>query len=240
MGTILHSCADFIIADKPHGIPTVPLKNRDMEGTLLALVAAECPDILSVEGRNPWEYGTLHRLDTATSGLVVFARTQEAYAYLSDIQEKDLMEKTYRAVVTRGDRLRGFDRPDSKTFTITSYFRSYGPKSREVRPTQDIRRADTPLLYTTRVADCGDNIMHCTITRGFRHQIRAHLAWAGLPIVGDPIYGTDPGTAETPSGTPAGTPVSTPAVTPACTLELDCFRVSFPLPDNTPFRFSKR
>ena len=226
-GTILYSCADFVIADKPHGIPTVPLKNRDMAGTLLALAAAECPDILSVEGRNPWEYGTLHRLDTATSGLVVFARTQKAYSYLTGIQEKDLMEKTYSALATSGDRLRGFDRPDSKTFTITSYFRSYGPKSREVRPVQDIKRADTPVLYTTDVTDCGDNIMHCTITRGFRHQIRAHLAWAGLPIVGDTVYGDNPSTFDS-AGNPPGT------------LELDCFRVSFPLPDNTPFSFSKQ
>ena len=221
MGTILFSCPDFVIADKPHGIPTVPLKNRDMEGTLLAMAAEECPDILSVEGRSSWEYGTLHRLDTATSGLVVFARTQEAYSYLTGIQENDLMKKTYRALVNPGDRLRGFDRPDSKTFTITSYFRSYGPKSREVRPVQDIRRADTPVLYTTEVTDCGNNIMHCSITRGFRHQIRAHLAWAGLPISGDPIYGTTAG------GSGPGT------------LELDCFRVSFPLRDGSPFSFSK-
>lgn len=221
MGTILFSCPDFVIADKPHGIPTVPLKNRDMEGTLLAMATEECPDILSVEGRSSWEYGTLHRLDTATSGLVVFARTQEAYSYLTGIQENDLMKKTYRALVNPGDRLRGFDRPDSKTFTITSYFRSYGPKSREVRPVQDIRRADTPVLYTTEVTDCGNNIMHCSITRGFRHQIRAHLAWAGLPISGDPIYGTTAGD-------------SGPG-----TLELDCFRVSFPLRDGSPFSFSK-
>ena len=228
MGTILYSCADFVIANKPHGIPTVPLKNRDMAGTLLAMVAAECPDILSVQGRNPWEYGTLHRLDTATSGLVVFARTQEAYSYLTGVQEKDLMEKTYRALVTPGDRLRGFERPDSKEYTITSYFRSYGPKSREVRPTQDIKRADTPVLYTTEITDCGNNIMHCKIKRGFRHQIRAHLAWAGLPIVGDPIYGDNPVT--------GGTAVSAGATT----LELDCFRVSFPLEDNSPFSFSKQ
>ncbi len=224
MGVVVFQNPDFIIADKMHGIPTVPLKGGSMDGTLLAMAAEECPDILSVEGRNPWEYGTLHRLDTATAGLVVFARTQKAYSYLMDIQGKDLMEKTYRAMVTHGDRLRGFDRPDSKTFRIASYFRSYGPKSREVRPVQDIRRADSPVLYTTDVTDCGDNIMHCTITRGFRHQIRAHLAWAGLPIIGDPVYGTVPATPEE-----AGR-----------TLELDCFCVSFPLEDGTPFSFSKQ
>lgn len=221
MGTIVFSCPDFVIADKPHWIPTVPLKNRDMEGTLLAMAAEECPDILSVEGRSSWEYGTLHRLDTATSGLVVFARTQKAYSYLTGIQERDLMKKTYRALTAPGDRLRGFDRPDSKTFMITSYFRSYGPKSREVRPVQDIRRADTPVLYSTEVTDCGNNIMHCTITRGFRHQIRAHLAWAGLPIAGDPIYGT-----------------ASENTVPE-TLELDCFSISFPLKDGSLFSFSK-
>ena len=222
MSLIVFSNADFIIADKPHGIPTVPLKGRDMGGTLLGLAAADCPDILRVEGRNPWEYGAVHRLDTATAGLVIFARTQGAYDHLMEIQKNDLLEKTYRARVEHDDRLRGFDPPAFRlgsTFTIMSYFRSYGPKSKEVRPVQDIKRADTPVLYTTYVTYAGHDSVHCMITRGFRHQIRAHLAWTGLPIAGDSVYGSLQGT----SGQ----------------LELDCFKVCFPLGDGQRFSFSK-
>ncbi|MBQ2049789.1 MAG: RNA pseudouridine synthase [Spirochaetales bacterium] len=222
MGVVVFRNADFIIADKPHGIPTVPLKGQAADGTLLGLAAAECPEILCVNGRNPWEYGAVHRLDTATSGLVLFALTQDAYGYLMEIQKKDLLEKTYEARVIRDDRLRGFDPPALRigaTFTIMSYFRSYGPKSKEVRPVEDIKRADTPVLYTTYVTCAGQDIVHCTITRGFRHQIRAHLAWAGLPIEGDPVYG--------------------PSASPEVPLALDCRKVSFPASDGERFSFSK-
>ena len=222
MSLIVFSNADFIIADKPHGIPTVPLKGQRAEGTLLGMAAAECPDILSVGGRNPWECGAVHRLDTATSGLVIFARTQQAFGHLMELQKKDLLEKTYEARVLHDDRLRGFDTPAFKlgaTFTIMSYFRSYGPKSKEVRPVQDIKRADTPVLYTTYVTYAGQDTVHCMITRGFRHQIRAHLAWAGLPIEGDPLYGS--------------------CSCPESPLELDCFKVSFPLAGGERFSFSK-
>lgn len=222
MGLVVFRNADFIIADKPHGIPTVPLKGQEAEGTLLGMAAAECPEILSVRGHNPWECGAVHRLDTATSGLVVFARTQEAFDHLMEVQKKDLLEKTYEARVVHDDRLRGFDPPAFRlgaTFTIMSYFRSYGPKSKEVRAIQDIKRADTPVLYTTYATYAGQDIMHCMITRGFRHQIRAHLAWAGLPIDGDLLYG--------------------PCTSPAATLALDCFKVGFPLAGGERFSFSK-
>ena len=70
---------DFLIADKPHGIPTVPLKGQNPDGTLLGMVSVQYPEVLNVCGKNPWEGGTCHRLDTATAGLVVFARTKTFY-----------------------------------------------------------------------------------------------------------------------------------------------------------------
>ena len=215
---IVYENKDILIADKPHDIPTVPLKSQNMAGTLLGMVAERHPDILSVKGVNSWEYGAVHRLDTATSGLVIFARTQEAYDYLCAIQKNNLMKKTYKACVEPSDRLRGFDRPNTKTYEIVSYFRSYGPGSKEVRPVQDIKRADSPVLYRTKVTDLGDNVMECIITRGFRHQIRSHLAWAGIPIKGDILYGCGK----------AGQ-----------TLELDCFGLSFPMQDGNHFSFTK-
>ena len=109
MALIVYEHRDFLIADKMHGIPTVPLKGQDRSNTLLGLVSAEYPEVSEIVGKNPWEGGTLHRLDTATSGLVVFARTQEMYGYLCRIQKEDLLEKTYCAQTVEGDRLKGID-----------------------------------------------------------------------------------------------------------------------------------
>ena len=86
MALIVFESKEFLIADKPHGTPTVPLKNQTPAGTLLGMVSAQYPETLDVCGRNPWEGGTCHRLDTATAGLVVFARTQTMYDYLQEIQ----------------------------------------------------------------------------------------------------------------------------------------------------------
>lgn len=250
---VLYQNPDLVIAYKEHGMPTVPLKTQSLEGTLLGLVAKECPEILSVHGKNPWEGGTMHRLDTATAGLVVFARTQSFFDYLSDIQSRDLFKKTYRAKTEAGDRLVTKDSPRLDNLTakgspnpgdltlpqkaatqITSYFRPFGPGAKEVRPTLDIKRAVPKVLYTTTVT-ASDNvtngtpdpaILTCTITRGFRHQIRAHLAWTGHPIIGDQLYGTQ---IDAPA---SSTNTENPPV-----LELECVAIEFPYKGSRAFRY---
>ena len=222
---ILYSCDSFVIADKMHGIPTVPLKAQSPEGTLLGMVAALFPDVMDVVGRNAWEHGAVHRLDTATAGLVVFARTQEVYDHILKVQTEGLFSKTYLAVTRCDPRLKGLDVeiPAGGSVDVSSYFRSFGPGGRQVRPTLDERRSDSGVLYTTKIERLpsdkdGFDCFRCTITRGFRHQIRAHLAWIGHPIAGDPLYGDG---------------------TTSDTLELDCIQISLPLPDGKPFSFRK-
>ena len=217
---ILYSSESFVIAQKSHGIPTVPLKGQSTEGTLLGLVAAQFPDVMDVVGKNAWEHGAVHRLDTATGGLVVFARTQEMYDHLQSVQAKGLFKKTYKAHCFCDDRLRGFDAPFNKKgiAEISSYFRSYGPGAKQVRPTLDIKRADSDVLYTTTVRKLSEGVFECTIARGFRHQIRAHLAWIGYPIVGDVLYGNGKEND---------------------VLQLDCVSLSFPLENSQPFCFGQ-
>lgn len=223
MSSVLYQNSDMAIANKPHGMPTVPLKGQSMEGTLLYEVALECPQVLEVQGRNSWEYGTMHRLDTATAGLVVFAKTQKFYDYLMDIQKRGLFIKTYAARTIADDRLVTKDSPVftvTRPLVVTSFFRSFGPGAKQVRPTMDVKRADTPVSYTTqvRMTDETQGLFECTITRGFRHQIRAHLAWIGHPIVGDELYGQKQDESQT--------------------MELTCTCVEFPLWGSRAFRFS--
>lgn len=208
---ILYEEESFLIADKIHGLPTVPLKRNPDQDTLLKRVGALCPSVLEVKGKNEWEKGALHRLDTDTSGLVVFAKTQDFYDFLLSEQRDGRFEKTYRAD-TDGD---------TEEKEISSFFRSFGEGRRRVKVEMDERRADSPVLYTTIISRKEKGVYLCTITRGFRHQIRSHLAYLSCPIKGDRLYN--------------------PQVLPTSTepLLLDCQKVSFHRPDGSFFTFDK-
>lgn len=198
MPKLLYECPSFIIMEKPHGLATVPLKKQvdenDSNKTLLWYAASIAPQVMDVHGKNPWEGGAIHRLDTATSGMVMFAKDQSFYDYMQGAQQKDLFEKYYTAKTIENDALKGMDiNENDNIITITSYFRPYGPRARQVRPTLDPKKAQPKQEYTTlarrnRLTAKGENVFLCTITKGFRHQIRAHLAWTGHPIEGDQLY----------------------------------------------------
>ena len=185
----------YLIIDKPAGLPSAPL-NKDDKENAFSQAAALYPQILNVQGKKSVEHGLLHRLDTATSGLMIIAATQECYDFLQVKQKQGKIIKTYTAEC----ELQNKDYFEGQTFTIQSYFRAYGPGRKEVRPvTKDsnkaaLQKVEKPVLYTTQVQikkiDKVKNtaLVECTITNGYRHQIRCHLAWYGLPIINDFVY----------------------------------------------------
>ncbi len=187
---LLYDCENFLLLNKPHGMPTVPLKTQPLRGTLLEQAGMMCPAVLKVKGKNSWEGGALHRLDTATAGIVLFAKNQSFYEQMLTLQNNNLFEKYYIAKTFENDSLKGFDIENFLGIvTISSYFKPFGPKGKEVRAILDEKKANPKILYQTEVLREKD-IFYCTITKGFRHQIRAHLAWTGHPIIGDSLYGS--------------------------------------------------
>lgn len=208
---------------KPHGMPSAPLREGE-EGTLVSWFVRERPEAGDVLGRKPVERGLIHRLDTATGGLVLFAKNQKSYDCLVVAQNDDRIVKTYVAYCERIDLARGVPAMPLK---IESRFRSYGPGRKEVRPLFPGMRGyeDAGKEYATTVegaeptddehagaehAGIDEWALTCVITRGYRHQIRAHLSWLGFPIVGDALYNPS-----SPSGR----------------LELHAVAISFPDPD---------
>ena len=213
--TVIHepdSQKPYLIIDKPAGLPSAPLNEDDKENTF-SQAAELYPELLNVQGKKSVEHGLLHRLDTATSGLMIIAATQECYDFLQNEQKEGRIIKTYSAECGLLRSARNDEWPpvvceqsgapealEGTHITITSYFRPYGPGRKEVRPvTKDsnkvaLQKVEKQVLYTTQVLiksiDKSKNtaLVECTITNGYRHQIRCHLAWYGLPIINDVVY----------------------------------------------------
>ena len=187
----------FVIIDKPAGLPSAPLNENDKNNAFYQ-AAKLFPKLLEVQGKKTVEHGLLHRLDTATTGLMIIAATQECYDFLQNEQKENRIIKTYTAEC--GCRL--LRKSEEKAFAITSYFRPYGPGRKEVRPVflsdseTALKKVEKKVLYRTNITikkinkEKNTATVECTITNGYRHQVRCHLAWSGLPVIGDIIYNT--------------------------------------------------
>ena len=196
---ILDVNENYIVVEKPHSLPTVPLSYHDDKETLLSLIAQKYPEVLGTT----YEGFTLHRLDTDTRGLVVIARNENWYNYLLEQQKLGRFIKHYSALTTSKNLSKGypsfpFTISTERIVDITSSFRAYGVGRKEVRPVSQgsstfAQKKGSSSIYTTSVITKKVSEEHtlCTISldKGFRHQVRSHLAWASMPIIGDPIYG---------------------------------------------------
>ncbi|MBO7123507.1 MAG: RNA pseudouridine synthase [Treponema sp.] len=124
--TILHEPTDsepFVVLSKPAGLASAPLNERESKNVL-----AECarlfPSVKNVKGKKAVEGGLLHRIDTATSGLLLVAASQEFYDHMIAAQEKGLFIKGYRADcdvnADNANTLGAFPPLDAQTVAVTS------------------------------------------------------------------------------------------------------------------------
>lgn len=197
--------ASYIVVYKPPRIHTAPLRKEEAN-TLLAWVSILYPEVLRIKGRKENEGGLLHRLDYETQGLVLIAKTDHALKTLMEQQENNAIIKEYDAVsyndTSDEKKLPGFplytENSLSQTGYIESAFRPFGKGGKTVRPVQNnsAECANKVLykgLYRTEILSRAimddKEFFRLRITKGFRHQIRCHLAWIGKPILNDPLYG---------------------------------------------------
>lgn len=206
---ILHSPTSekpFLVINKPKGLASAPLSTTDKDNALSQAVELY-PELLNVHGKKEIEYGLLHRLDTATDGLMVIAASQECYDFLCEEQRLGHFVKYYQAkcdiLPDNAKDLGGFppfNETDSVELSLSSYFRPYGEGRKEVRPVTEesgksaLSKIGKQKLYNTNIRilkmdpDSKTAFVECFITEGYRHQVRCHLAWAGLPVRGDLLY----------------------------------------------------
>ena len=166
---ILHEDAELLAVAKPAGLPTLPGAGF-LAHTLLGLVRAHDPQASPV-----------HRLGRFTSGIVLFARTRRARAELSRQWAARTVHKRYRALAAgepAEDELR-IDVPIGPVpHAVLGAVHAASPsgKPASTRVTVVARR---PAAFVCDVE----------IETGRPHQVRIHLAAAGHPLVGDPLYG---------------------------------------------------
>lgn len=132
--------------------------------------------------------GVVHRLDQPVEGLLAFARTREAAAALSGQLERGAFSKQYCAVVC--------GKPEPGRGELVDYLcKTAGNRAEVVSAGQaDARGAKAAKLWyeVMAVSDGADmSLLRVHIDTGRFHQIRAQLAHAGVPILGDAKYGTD-------------------------------------------------
>lgn len=177
--SILFQDEQLIALAKPSGVPVAPL-SPDERHTLLGAAIALAPEV-ALAGA-PLEGGLGHRLDVETSGVVVFAKDPQTHARLREAFGANQVEKRYLALVH--DPEGRWSEPE----LITALLSGRGARVRVVSS------ADEGLAAETRVVPLGESRrglrwLELWPRTGRRHQLRVHLAYAGTPIVSDPVYG---------------------------------------------------
>lgn len=161
---------DFVLAvAKPSGLPTLPNGGLFMENTLLSLVRRRFPKAVP-----------LHRLGRGTSGIVLFALDAAAAAAIAPEWQRREVLKIYRALAAGC--------PVEDRFTVDvpigpvphPALRTVHAASPEGKPAH----SEVTVLQRRESA----SLLEIRITTGRPHQIRIHLAAAGYPLAGDPLY----------------------------------------------------
>jgi 23S rRNA pseudouridine1911/1915/1917 synthase len=177
--TVVYEDADIIVVDKPAGVAAHPTPGWTGPTVLEGLLAAG--HTIATSGAAERQ-GIVHRLDANTTGLMVLAKSEQAYSALKRAFRERTVDKGYHALVQ--------GHPDPLRGTIDA------PIARH--PSGDGRFAvvaggrPSVTHYDTMEAFRGASLVDVTLETGRTHQIRVHMAALRHPCVGDRLYGADP------------------------------------------------
>jgi 23S rRNA pseudouridine1911/1915/1917 synthase len=169
---IIHKAPGLLIINKPAGISVT--KDRSGADDLLMLLRQQLPDEDDLR--------LVHRLDKFTSGVMLIATSPESQSKLSSMFEKQLIKKTYLAIVT------GFIANQTGTINAPLAHNRKNPQLMRV----DRKRGKPAVTHYRLLADFGlAALLAVEPLTGRTHQIRIHLADKAMPLAVDPLYGSN-------------------------------------------------
>ncbi len=186
----LYEDKDLLIINKPSGMVVHPYDHSDEE-TVIDLVQRTHPEIFSFEntkklqdGRTINLGGLVHKLDRDTSGVLVFAKSEKVYTFLSELFKNHQVEKEYIALVE------GI--VEGEDFVIDA---PLGRAKKDYKQSTDPNNQRGEMLEAITVVKVlekreGATLLLLKPKTGRTHQLRAHMASIGHPIIGDKAYGS--------------------------------------------------
>ena len=175
---LVHETDDFIFVDKACSVHSVAHHYNETH-TVANWLLSHNENLRDIS--LPLESGLLHRLDFETSGLMVAAKNQDAFAALRELFKDQAVHKEYQCLVSKEPPAVGI----YEACVVSG-------KNQKVKLTEfdflnQSRSVLTQILHKEKQGRGW--LVKLKLITGFRHQIRAHLAFLGCPLVGDEIYG---------------------------------------------------
>lgn len=174
---IVYEDESVIVVNKARGMVVHPAPGN-WSGTLVNALMYHCGGRLSgINGE--LRPGIVHRIDKDTSGLLVIAKNDAAHQHLSEQIQRHAVRREYEAIVVGA-----FREPDG---TIDLPIARHRTDRKRMAVSPGGREAITH--YETLAVYPGYSHMAFRLETGRTHQIRVHMAAAGHPVIGDPLYG---------------------------------------------------
>ena len=173
---ILYQDSSLLVVNKAVGMTVHPAPGV-WQGTLVNALLYHCKDLSGING--VLRPGIVHRLDKATSGLLVVAKTDAAHRWLAAQLEDHQIERRYSALI--------WGRLPQEQGHIEAAIGRHPKDRKKMAVVADGRAALTHYRVTAQYAFLSR--LDLRLATGRTHQIRVHLQHLGHPVFGDPLYG---------------------------------------------------